>query len=168
MTLKSVSMMLALAGSLFISLSGWANQGTAQEGQLAPDFSIRLFDGGDFTLSDYRGKQPVYLIFWNTWCGYCIKKVPATKQHQAALSGQLKIVAINTSLSDSVEATLAFRDKHQLNYPLAFDHGKIVTDLYGVYGTPTEFIIDINGVIRHRDGIPHNLSAQLPRWRQRL
>ena len=32
---------------------------------LAPDFTLQLADGGEFTLS--AGAKPVYLVFWAEW-----------------------------------------------------------------------------------------------------
>ncbi|MGX5175144.1 peroxiredoxin family protein [Aliikangiella sp. IMCC44653] len=141
-----------------------ADEDLPKEGQLAPDFSIMQLNGEPFKLQDYRGKQAVYVIFWNTWCTYCIKKIPKLKDAQTHLAEQIKVIAINTSLKDSLKKTEAFAQEYQLNYPLAFDFGKRITDLYGVWGTPTEFIIDINGVIIHRDGVPDDLRPHLAQW----
>lgn len=134
------------------------------QNQLAPDFAITQMDGSSFKLSDYQGKQSVYLVFWNTWCTYCMKKIPKLKTIQSNLSNQIKIIAVNTGLKDSLEKSQIFQKKYAINYPLAFDINKQVTDLYGVWGTPTEFIIDINGVIKHRDGVPDNIQAYLAQW----
>lgn len=38
-----------------------SEQGEVQEGQVAPDFSVRDHLGNEFTLSSYRGKSPVVL-----------------------------------------------------------------------------------------------------------
>lgn len=133
-------------------------------GALAPDFEITQLDGTQFKLSDYKGKKSVYLVFWNTWCHYCMKKIPKLKATQANLPDDIKIIAINTSKKDSVEESLEFKERFSINYPLAFDHGKKITDLYNVWGTPTEFIIDINGIVQHRDAVPDKLEDYLAQW----
>jgi len=135
-------------------------------GQMAPDFQLQQMDGSHFKLSDYRGKQSVYLIFWNTWCTYCMKKIPKLKHAQAYLSDQIRVIAVNTGLKDSLKKMQRFKNEFQINYPLALDQNKQVTDLYGVWGTPTEFIIDINGVIQHRDRLPVELEPHLASWNQ--
>ncbi len=146
-------------------LSSYSNP-SIEEGLLAPDFTIELLDGTFFRLSDLKGKKAVYLIFWNTWCNYCHKKIPKIQYAHERLGKQLQIIAINTSLKDSLEETIQFKHNYAIDYPLAFDHGKAITDLYGVWGTPTEFIIDINGVIRHRDRLPDELSNNVKLWNQ--
>ncbi|GIW11116.1 MAG: hypothetical protein KatS3mg061_2173 [Dehalococcoidia bacterium] len=39
-------------------------QTEVQEGQLAPDFTLRDHRGNEFTLSSFRGKNPVVLVFF--------------------------------------------------------------------------------------------------------
>lgn len=147
-----------------LSRSVLAGDYQAKEGMLASDFEIIQMDKILFKLSDYRGKKAVYVVFWNTWCRYCIKKIPKLKQIESDLVDQIKIIAINTTRKDSVAQSILFQKEHEINYALAFDHGKKVTDLYGVWGTPTAFIIDINGVIQHRDGIPKEIDSFLKQW----
>jgi hypothetical protein len=38
---------------------------TVSDRPLAPDFTLELGDGGEFTLSE--GAKPVYLVFWAEW-----------------------------------------------------------------------------------------------------
>jgi peroxiredoxin len=133
-------------------------------GELAPDFEIATRDGSEFRLSDYRGQKPVYVIFWNTWCSYCIKKTPRYKKLQEQFGDKIEIIAINTTWSDSPEEMQSFEDDHQIKYSTAFDAGELVTDQYRVFNVPTEFVVDINGIIRYRDRVPEYLAAHLPDW----
>lgn len=152
---------------LLISACMFSLQANADEpdaGQIAPDFEIIQMDGTPFKLSDYKGKQSVYLVFWNTWCHFCMKKIPKLKAAQLNLADDIKIIAVNTTNKDSIEESIEFQQRFKINYSLAFDNGKKVTDLYNVWGTPTEFIIDINGIIQHRDGVPEKLENYLSDW----
>ena len=135
-----------------------------RQDMIAPDFELTRFDGSQFKLSDYRGKKAVYLVFWTTWCTYCMRKIPRLQHAQKILGKQIEIIAIDTSVKDTIEKARQFQKDRNIIYPLAFDFGKKVTDLYNVWGTPTEFVIDINGKIIHRDHIPENLSEHLSNW----
>jgi peroxiredoxin len=149
---------------LMISTLASAVNASPEEGDLAPNFSISRFDGTKFNLSDFKGKKAVYVVFWTTWCTYCMKKIPKLQHAQTVLGKQIEIIAVDTSVKDTFAKALIFQKEREIKYPLAFDFGKKVTDLYGVWGTPTEFLIDINGVIIHRDGVPDVLSEHLSSW----
>jgi len=133
-------------------------------GEMAPDFEVTTQDGDAFRLSDFRGRKPVYVVFWNTWCPYCIKKTPRYKKLQQHFGDKIEIVAINTTWSDSREEMRSFESHHHINYSTAFDAGEIVTDQYRVLKVPTEFIVDINGIVRYRDRVPEYVTAHLPDW----
>jgi peroxiredoxin len=136
----------------------------ASVGDLAPGFEIVTQDGAEFRLADYRGRKPVYVIFWNTWCSYCIKKIPRYQKLQEQFGDKIQIIAINTTWSDSPQEMRSFKEQHDISYLTAFDDGELVTDQYQVFKVPTEFIVDINGIIRYRDGLPEYLVAHLPDW----
>ncbi len=160
---KVVSICLCFALAALIS----SDPAKAVEvGDTAPAFEIETLDGEIFRLSDYRGKKPVYLVFWNTWCSYCVKKHPRYRRLQEELGDRIAIVAVNTTWSDSLEEIEQFRGRLGADYPLAFDNHELVTDLYGVSKVPTEFIVDLDGVIRYRDGVPEYVATHLPDWLQ--
>ncbi len=66
----ALGLILLLASSLAMSRPVLAQQENAQMpkvGELAPDFTLKYFDGSDLKqvkLSDYRGKQNVVLAFY--------------------------------------------------------------------------------------------------------
>ena len=134
----------------------------ASVGEMAPDFEITTQDGREFRLSEYRGQKPVYVIFWNTWCSYCINKIPRYQKLQERFGEKIEIIAINTTWSDSPEEMRSFGMNHKTEYSTAFDAGELVTDQYGVHNVPTEFIVDRDGIIRYRNGVPEYLVAHLP------
>lgn len=144
---------------LFVSLAA-----AATVGEVAPDFLVTTQKGEVLRLSDYRGEKPVYVIFWNTWCPFCIRKVPRYIKLQEQFGDKLEIIAINTTWSDSPEKMRAFEDRFHVNYSIAFDIGKRITDRFGVTNVPTEFIIDVNGMIRYRNRVPEYPIAHLPDW----
>ena len=145
----------------------FSQSSTAVEiGELAPGFELRTMDGELVRLADYRGKKAVYLVFWNTWCSYCIKKAPRYTKLKEKFGDRVEIIAVNTTWSDSIEEIEQFQQRFAVNYPIAMDNGETLTDRYAVSAVPTEFIIDINGVIRYRDGIPEYLAAHIPDWFQ--
>ena len=120
-------------------------------GVLAPDFSLKSLDGQQFTLSAFRGKNPVYLVFWATWCPYCIQEVPLLKELYAKLSPKgLKILAVNIGYNDPLLRVQAFQKKYELPYPILYDNNTMVARQFGVIGVPFSVLVDRNGKIVYR------------------
>jgi peroxiredoxin len=136
----------------------------ASVGEMAPEFEIETQDGAIFRLTDFRGRKPVYVIFWNTWCSYCIEKTPRYQKLQEQFGEKIEIIAINTTWSDSEEDMRAFEQRHRIRYSTAFDTGEFITDRFRVFNVPTEFIVDINGIVRYRNRVPEYVAAHLPDW----
>ena len=63
------------------------------EGNLLPDFSTDLLNGGDFKLSDHRG-HVVILNFWGTTCAPCIAELPDYEKLKVAYP-DVEILAIH-------------------------------------------------------------------------
>ena len=135
-------------------------------GELAPNFELRTIDGEVLHLNDYQGKKAVYLVFWNSWCSYCIRKAPSYNKLHEKFGDRVEIIAVNTTWSDSLEEIEQFQQRFGAVYTIAMDDGEALTTRFEVYKVPTEFIIDINGVIRYRDGVPEYLAAHIPDWFQ--
>jgi len=117
--------------------------------ELAPNFNISTIDHKPFSLASFQGEKPVYLFFWATWCPICKKEIPRVKALQDELGDKIEILAINIAVNDSVANVKQYQKDHKLNYSLAFDQGSKVSKQYGVIGTPTQVVIDIDGNIRY-------------------
>ncbi len=154
--MKTLILLLLFSQPLFAYLPN--------SGDEAPNFTITQADGTPFKLSDYKGKKSVYVVFWNTWCHFCMKKIPKLKAIEQNFAADIKIIAVNTGRDDSIAEMKQLQQYRVLNYALAFDAQQKITDLYNVHGVPTEFIIDINGTIIHRDGVPENIKDHLQQW----
>lgn len=145
------------AALILFSASIFATTIGTQEGQIAPDFQVKKLDGSSFKLADYKGKKPVYLIFWATWCPTCRQEIPSFKALQQEMGTQIEIVAINvdslswwSSLTSSNNRVTQYAKKYQIDYPVALDDEKKLIELYQVRGTPTQLLIDKEGIIRRR------------------
>jgi thiol-disulfide isomerase/thioredoxin len=116
-----------------------------KEGQLAPDFEFSSYDGERHRLSDYRGRA-VFLNFWATWCGPCRVELPDMQALLRDYPDDLAVIAVN----NGEPYAPAQRYLDQIGVQLtafAHDPGTAIVRLYGLFGMPTSYFIDREGVI---------------------
>ena len=119
-----------------------------REGFPAPDFTLAALDGTPTTLSDLRG-QVVIVNVWASWCGPCRAEMPALEALYAENRDRgLAVLAVNSTVQDTVTDAQAFADSLSLTLPIVFDTDGTVTRTYLVRGLPSTFFIDRQGVIR--------------------
>ena len=116
----------------------------------AKDFTITTIDNRTFSLSSYEQHKPVYLFFWATWCPICKKEIPKVKALHEAYGNQIEILAINVGLNDSLANVEHYIKEYDIKYPIAFDTNSVISEQFGVFGTPTQVVIDIDGEIRYQ------------------
>ena len=119
---------------------------TAAFVEKAPDFVLKDLNGRKFRLGDFRGKQPVLIIFSATWCTFCREDIPHFKSIHAAYAKQgLEIV--NIDIQESKEKVAKFTAKYGLPYRVLLDEDGVVGGIYDIRGVPSMVLVDLNGNI---------------------
>lgn len=78
-----------------------------------PEVTLEKPDGTTIKLSDHYGKV-LYIDFWATWCGPCVRETPFMEQLAERYKDNGKIEFISISTDKNVEA---WRDKVQKDNP---------------------------------------------------
>jgi peroxiredoxin len=116
---------------------------------LAPDFTLPTEDGGEWTLSEHRGKV-IVLNFWTVTCRPCIQEMP-TLELLAEMTedwGDVEVVAVSTDRSwDEVETIIP---AHSRITSLLDSDRSVVSGMFGTRLFPETWIIDADGVVRFR------------------
>jgi peroxiredoxin len=116
----------------------------AQDGRLAPAFTLPGVDGAQHALADYRGKF-VLINFWAVWCPPCRKEMPSMQRLYDMRKGddfELLAVHIGPNLAKASE----FAQKHGLSFPVLVDADMALT-AWKLRGLPTTFLLDPQGKI---------------------
>ena len=124
-------------------------------GAPAPDFTLRDQFGQDVTLSSFRGKKAVALVFYPfAFSGVCTGEMSGIRSRLADfMTFDTEVLAISC---DPKFALRAFADADGLNFPLLSDfwpHGAVCR-AYDVFdersGSPrrSSYVIDKLGVLR--------------------
>ena len=115
-------------------------------GDLAPDFTAPRLDGGQFKLSEQRGKL-VLLDFWATWCQPCLAEMPAMKDIQETFGGDPRFLLVGVSCDEAAEAPAKYTKENALIWTQVYG-GKIlegVAETYLIRGIPATFLIAPDG-----------------------
>lgn len=116
---------------------------SVQEG-LAPDFVLHDLKGEPFRLSDWRGKQPVLIIFGTTWCSFCKAEIPHFKKIHETY-GKRGLIVVNIDIQESRQKVAKFAADHKLPYRVLLDGDGTVSGVYGIRGVPAMVLIDRDG-----------------------
>lgn len=146
---KSCSFVLALLLSSLLLVQGCSEDTTAQKTAMetAPDFEMALFDGGNFQLSEQRGKV-IVINFFASWCVSCGEETPVIEKAAHEYSPQ-SVMFLAIAVDDTEKKAKAFMKKMGLTIPAGLDKTGKIKDAYGLYGMPTTFFIDKNGKISY-------------------
>jgi cytochrome c biogenesis protein CcmG/thiol:disulfide interchange protein DsbE len=143
--------------AIFLVLAGFLFRGLSLDPKLVPSplvgkpmpaFSLARLKDPAATISDadIRGKVSI-LNIWATWCVSC--RAEHEVLLQLAQSNKANIYGLNYK----DERAAALRWLQQLGDPYAANaydvDGRVGID-WGVYGAPETFIIDRQGIIRHK------------------
>ena len=114
-------------------------------GLRAPDFTVPIYGGGSFTLSEQLGKVTI-VNFWATWCTPCINELPHFDQLYRQYEGQIAMAVIHSNLiTDDVEA---FLSRFDYRMPFALDEtGEVIQSFGGSTMLPQTIVIDQTGKI---------------------
>src|SRR2546426_5899139 len=104
---------------------------TLEVGQMAPDFKLKGPGGQPISLSEYRGKNNVVLVFYPlAFSPVCSHQLPAI-QNELSRFEELDAVVLGVSI-DSHYANTAFARQLGLTFPLLSDFNRQVSSQYGM------------------------------------
>jgi thiol-disulfide isomerase/thioredoxin len=135
---------LARLGALL--LAGFAGVAAAVErGEPAPDFALPDAEGRIVRLAELRGRQPIYVDFWASWCAPCRKSFPWMGDLQVRHPG-LRVIAVN--LDEQRDDAARFLATVPARFTVVYDPSARTARDWRVAGMPSSFLVDRNGVVR--------------------
>lgn len=147
MTYKQIICHILIAASIIVVTSR-AHSAPFASGQPAPAVDLPRLptDGTRISLASLRGKV-VYLDFWASWCGPCRLSLPEMNTLRQELVAQgFEVLAVN--VDEVEEDALLFLEEIPVSYPVIWDPTGNTSQIFGILGMPTAFLIDRSGMVR--------------------
>ena len=126
-------------------------------GQKAPELTgndggraIQLtdLDGQPVSLAALRG-HPVWINFWATWCPPCQSETPVLREtYEAHKSEGLVLLAID--VQETADTAREYATRYGLTYRIGLDLTGAIFRTYRIFGLPSQYFVDRDGVIRGR------------------
>ena len=127
-------------------------------GTEAPDFRIPRVDGGELSLSDYRG-QRVVLVFSDPQCGPCMTLAPRIEQQSRRTDVQVVMVSRGDPAVNRAKVA-----EQRLTFPVGLQRQWEISRSYAMFATPIAYLVDEDGVIAAPVAIgPDAILAMLAR-----
>ena len=138
--MKPTQILTALVALTFIALTSPV-LATHLPDQLL-ETPIHLTSGETVTLAQYKGKKPVYLKFWATWCQPCRKEMPHLAHIHAQYGDSIEVIAINLGINDQLNDVIATQHEFGLTLPMAMDTSGDLAQVFHLRGTPYHLLFD--------------------------
>ena len=141
------TLVVALALLPLLSAPGWPQaepplMNPIPSKPAAIDFKLPDTHGKVHTLADFRGKY-VLVNFWATWCGPCVKEMPALHQEYERLKKEgLEVIGIHAGPGQ--EEVGEFLKQNPVGFTILIDND-LQMGSWGVPGLPTTYMLDPKG-----------------------
>jgi len=133
----------------FIGLLGWGLyqvQKKPLEKGLAPDFTLKSFEGHTYTLSQLRGKV-VIINFWASWCLPCREEARYLEQTWRKYKDK-DVIFIGVDYVDAEKPALAYIKEFDITYFNGHDLGTRISQQYNIKGVPETYYVAKDGTLR--------------------
>lgn len=130
--------LLSLLFGTLIANAAWG--GSTDSPVLDTEWST--VDGHTIRLEDYRGDRPVYLKFWASWCGTCLKEMPHLQSVHRDHGDEIAVIAVNLGINDDRKAVIETRDQFSLSMPIVIDRDGLLAQAFDLVATPYHVLLD--------------------------
>ena len=129
----------------------------------APVFDLKRLDGqGRIDLATLRGKKPIVLDFWASWCVPCIYESKRLEAARKSYADRVEFIGVDTK--DFSGEARRWQREHGITYPSVHDGSGSVLTKWGGLPLPKIFFVDRSGkVIGELEA-----EEDLPRYLQQI
>ena len=121
-------------------------------GNPAPPWEGTTLTGEKVALANYRNAEQVVLLnVWATWCTPCLREMPGLEALHRHFDGKgVTVVGASVDRRAAHADVARFVDDLGISFPILVDPDQNVMRQFRTIGVPETFLIDAEGIIRHR------------------
>ena len=123
--------------------------GVATDRGAAPAYTLVTLAGDTVRSEDLAGKV-VVVNFWATWCPPCRLEMPSLQKLHERRSGDGVVVLGFATDVGGDGPVRAFLEERGITYPMGRATDEHRRAFGGIPGIPTTFLVDRQGVVRHK------------------
>jgi len=121
-------------------------------GHPVPDATGVTTEGKTFSTTAQKGKNLI-MVFWATWCRYCVAEIPAIKAFYEEVKKDPNLELISITIDKDPEVAKKFIREKKIPYPVIIDkrdaQGKgEFSHKFRIINLPSLWVIDKEGIIR--------------------
>ena len=130
-----------IVGGLVMTLAGCGEKqqgGKVEVGLELPYFELPTLAGKSLESGDLRGKKPVILNFWATWCGPCRLEMPTLQELHKSGGARVVSIAVDDAGAEVVQP---FVTKEGIPYEVLIGDSSTLQD-FGAFSIPYTLVMD--------------------------
>jgi len=114
-------------------------------------FAVTTLDEEPVELSslDLYGRKPVVLVFWATWCGPCLKEIPAIRTLAKEFGDKVQFIGVSVDTAKTPEEldrlVRGAMTKHGIDYTVAIDTDRSLSKRFKITAIPMIYGVDLKG-----------------------
>ena len=134
------------------------------------NFSLPNLDGTTFVFQDEtKDGQLVLFDFWATWCGPCLKSLPAIEKIAAEYAERgLKVYTVNVDSPENHGKIPRFIEKHKLGLPVLLDSTLEMPRRLQLSGVPSTAVFKADSLLHREQGYGSGSDRALRRKLDKL
>ena len=139
------------------NIAGLGNAKRMEVGKPAPDFVLQDASGKVWKLSGLKGKV-VFVNFWATWCKPCRDEMPSMEALNKTMADK-PFQMLSIIFNDDLDLAKSYARRQGATFPVLGNPSKELTQAYMITGVPETFLIDADGILKHKFIGPYDWSS---------
>jgi thiol-disulfide isomerase/thioredoxin len=118
---------------------------TSSVSKASPTFAVQDLNGATRSYDEFKGKGPLVLNFWGTWCPPCRMELPDLKRIYAEYKPK-GVEIVGLAVKDNPDKVRQFAGENGLNWVMLMSDMNAQLSFNVVQGVPTTIFINKDGV----------------------